>query len=132
MKSEEDPLAALYTDGAVTDTAGLYDKWAEEYEADLKAVGYASADRCATALADAPFLARSMAMISLTECWLLPAKSTVTGSWRTATSLSRMSSRIGVIVTLCWPAFYITLTPHPKRFHERLRVCPKTGASFFP
>ena len=53
MKREEDPLDALYTEGAVTDTAGLYDKWAEEYEADLKAVGYASADRCATALADA-------------------------------------------------------------------------------
>ena len=53
MSSDENPLDALYTEGAVTDTAGLYDDWAEKYEADLKGIGYAAADRCATALAKA-------------------------------------------------------------------------------
>lgn len=53
MGGDENPLDALYTEGAVTDTAGLYDNWAEKYEADLKAIGYAAADRCATALAKA-------------------------------------------------------------------------------
>ena len=38
---------------AVTDTAGLYDDWAEKYESDLKAIGYAAAERCAEALARA-------------------------------------------------------------------------------
>lgn len=51
MKKEENPLDALYTEGAVTDTVGLYDKWAEKYEADLIAIGYAAAMRCAQALA---------------------------------------------------------------------------------
>ena len=53
MSDEENPLDALYTEGAVTDTAGLYDNWSEKYEADLKAAGYAAADRCAAALANA-------------------------------------------------------------------------------
>ena len=51
MSNNENPLDALYTKGAVTDTAGLYDDWAEKYEADLKAIGYAAAERCAAALA---------------------------------------------------------------------------------
>ena len=51
--SDDNPLDALYTEGAVTDTAGLYDDWAEKYEADLRAIGYAAADRCAAALAAA-------------------------------------------------------------------------------
>ena len=53
MNDQENPLDALYTEGAVTDTAGLYDDWAERYEADLEAIGYAAADRCAAALAGA-------------------------------------------------------------------------------
>ena len=53
MSKDCNPLDALYTEGAVTDTAGLYDEWAEKYEADLKAIGYAAAERCAEALAEA-------------------------------------------------------------------------------
>lgn len=53
MSKENNPLDALYTQGAVTDTAGLYDEWAEKYEADLREIGYAAADRCAEALAKA-------------------------------------------------------------------------------
>ncbi len=53
MSDSENPLDALYTEGAVTDTATLYDDWAERYEADLKSIGYAAADRCAAALAAA-------------------------------------------------------------------------------
>ena len=53
MNDTENPLDALYTEGAVTDTAGLYDDWAAQYEADLKVIGYAAADRCAEALARA-------------------------------------------------------------------------------
>ena len=53
MSGDDDPLDALYTEGAVTDTAGLYDDWAARYERDLKAIGYAAADRCAAALAAA-------------------------------------------------------------------------------
>ena len=51
MSKDHNPLDALYTEGAVTDTAGLYDDWAEQYESDLRAIGYAAADRCAEALA---------------------------------------------------------------------------------
>ena len=46
MTNNSNPLDALYTEGAVTDTAGLYDSWAAQYEADLRAIGYAAADRC--------------------------------------------------------------------------------------
>lgn len=53
MSGDENPLDAIYTEGAVADTAGLYDDWSEKYEADLKAIGYAAADRCAAALANA-------------------------------------------------------------------------------
>lgn len=53
MSGDDNPLDAIYTEGAVTDTAGLYDDWAEKYEADLKAIGYAAPDRCAAALANA-------------------------------------------------------------------------------
>ena len=53
MSGDDNPLDAIYTEGAVTDTAGLYDDWSEKYEADLKAIGYAAADRCAAALAAA-------------------------------------------------------------------------------
>ena len=53
MGDENNPLDALYTEGAVTDTAALYDDWSEKYEADLEAIGYAAADRCAAALAEA-------------------------------------------------------------------------------
>jgi predicted TPR repeat methyltransferase len=51
MSGDENPLDALYTEGAVTDAVGLYDDWSEYYEADLKAIGYAAAHRCAAALA---------------------------------------------------------------------------------
>ena len=53
MTTEQNLLDAVYTEGAVTDAAELYDNWAEEYEADLRAVGYAAAERCARALASA-------------------------------------------------------------------------------
>lgn len=53
MTNKQNPLDAVYTEGAVTDAAELYDNWAEEYEADLRAVGYAAAGRCASALASA-------------------------------------------------------------------------------
>ena len=43
MTNKQNPLDAVYTEGAVTDAAELYDNWAEEYEADLRAVGYATA-----------------------------------------------------------------------------------------
>ena len=53
MSGDENPLDAIYTEGAVTDTAGLYDDWSEKYETDLRAIGYAAANRCAAALAAA-------------------------------------------------------------------------------
>ena len=53
MSTKHNPLDAVYTEGAVTDAAELYDNWAEEYEADLRAVGYAAPERCARALASA-------------------------------------------------------------------------------
>ncbi len=53
MSGDKNPLDAIYTEGAVIDTAGLYNDWSEKYEADLKAIGYAAADRCALALANA-------------------------------------------------------------------------------
>ena len=53
MTTEQNPLDAVYTEGGVTDAAELYDNWAEKYEADLRAVGYAAAERCARGLASA-------------------------------------------------------------------------------
>ena len=53
MTTQQTPLDAVYTEGAVTDAAELYDNWAEKYEADLRAVDYAAAERCARALASA-------------------------------------------------------------------------------
>lgn len=52
MSDQENPLDAIYDD-EVTDTAGLYDHWAEKYETDLRDIGYAAPDRCARALAAA-------------------------------------------------------------------------------